>query len=117
MATKKDQQPDAAFGKAPEPEQMIVSEQPKPPVEVKPAPAVERAPEPKTVVLNQYHGLSEDEARRVAKIKADFGELITYLKSLRDAVHDSEVQRMYSVAITEAETASMWAVKATTWRG
>ena len=27
-----------------------------------------------------------------------------------------EVKRMYSVAITEAQTAQMWAVKAATWR-
>lgn len=121
MATKKEQQPDPAFGKAPEPEQMVVSEQPEPkaPIEVKPEPVLERSPEPtsKTVVLTEYHGLSDDERRRVAKTKSDFGELIGYLKSLRDSVHDSEAQRMYSVAITNAETASMWAVRAITWRG
>lgn len=64
-----------------------------------------------------HHGLSEDEARRVAKVKADFGSAVTYLNSLRDSVHDSEAQRAFSVAITNAETASMWAVRAITWRG
>ena len=64
MATKKNVQPDESFGRAPEPEEMVVSEEPKAPVEVKPA--LERAPEPKTVVLAQYHGLSEDEANKVA---------------------------------------------------
>lgn len=119
MATKKDQQPDAAFGRAPEPEQMVVSEQPelKAPIEVKPDPAIGRAPESINVVLTEYHGLNDDERRRVAKTKADFGTLIGYLKSLRDSVHDAEAQRMYSVAITNAETASMWAVRAITWRG
>ena len=119
MATKKEQQPDPTFGKAPEPEEMVVSAQPepKPPVEVKPEPMVERAPEPKTVVLTEYHGLNDDERRRVAKTRSDFGQLIGYLKSLRDSVHDAEAQRMYSVAITNAETASMWAVRAITWRG
>jgi hypothetical protein len=39
------------------------------------------------------------------------------LKTLRDAYHDAEVQRMFSVAITNAETASMWAVRGITHRG
>ncbi len=34
-----------------------------------------------------------------------------------DTKPDSEVARMASVAITEAQTAQMWAVKAATWRG
>jgi hypothetical protein len=29
---------------------------------------------------------------------------------------DPEIKRMYSIAITEAQTAQMWAVKAATWR-
>jgi len=110
MATKKEHIPDPAFGRAPEPEQMVVSEAPvEAPIEV--------VPEPKTVVPAHHHGLSEDEARRVAKVKADIGDVVTYLKALRDTVHDAEVQRMYSIAITEVETGSMWAVKAITWRG
>jgi hypothetical protein len=32
------------------------------------------------------------------------------------ATTDPEVKRMYSLAITEAQTAQMWAVKAATWR-
>lgn len=119
MATKKEQTPDAAFGKAPEPEQMVVSErsESKAPVEVRPDPAPERAPAAKAAVVDEYHPLSDDEKRRIAKTKSDFGVLIGYLKSLRDSVHDAEAQRMYSVAITNAETASMWAVRAITWRG
>jgi hypothetical protein len=34
----------------------------------------------------------------------------------REIGADAEVKRMYSVAITEAQTAQMWAVKAATWR-
>lgn len=64
-----------------------------------------------------HHPLSGDQERRVAKVKADFNELIGYIKTLRDSVHDAETQRMYSVAITNAETASMWAVKAITHQG
>lgn len=36
---------------------------------------------------------------------------------LRQLTEDPEVKRMASVAITEAQTAQMWAVKAITWRG
>ena len=81
------------------------------------APAPEPAPAPPPVPAPEYHQLSEDEARRVSLIKGQFTTVINYLKVLRDSVHDAEVQRMYSVAITEAETASMWAVRATTYRG
>ena len=69
------------------------------------------------VLVSLYQKLTPDEARRVTKIKSDSGTFIGYLKSLRDSVHDAESQRMYSVAITHAETASMWAVKAITNRG
>jgi len=80
------------------------------PIPVAPAPAPAPAP-------TGYRDLSSDEARRVAKVKADFSDLIGYINALRDSVHDAEVQRMYSVAITNAETASMWAVRAITHRG
>ena len=79
------------------------------PVAPEPAPAV-------TPMLVSYQ-LTDDEARRAATIKQKFNEIIDYLKVLRDSYHDGEVQRALSVAITEAETASMWAVKAVTWRG
>jgi hypothetical protein len=53
----------------------------------------------------------------VRAAKETFDNTIQYLKALRDSQHDAEVQRMFSVAITNAETAYMWAVKAITWRG
>lgn len=81
------------------------------------APAPEPAPAPPPVPAPGYHQLSEDEARRVSLIKGQFATVINYLKVLHDSVHDAQVQRMYLVAITEAETASMWAVRATTYRG
>jgi hypothetical protein len=74
-------------------------------------------PEPVAPPPVVHHPLSGDQERRVAKVKADFNELIGYIKTLRDSVHDAETQRMYSVAITNAETASMWAVKAITHQG
>ena len=61
--------------------------------------------------------LSEVEAKRVRAAKEAFDNTIQYLKALRDSHHDAEIQRMFSVAITNAETAYMWAVKAITWRG
>jgi hypothetical protein len=37
-------------------------------------------------------------------------------ESISDSTDDREKKRMYSIAITEAQTAQMWAVKAATWR-
>jgi hypothetical protein len=49
--------------------------------------------------------------------KAAFAIVINQMNDLRIATEDTEVKRMASVAITEAQTAQMWAVKAITWRG
>ena len=95
---------------APIPE--IVSETPAAPT---PDPAPVRAPEQESVTL--HVPLSQDEIRRVKQTKQHFDAAITYLLVLRDSYHDAEVQRMFSVAITNAETASMWAVRAITHRG
>ena len=51
----------------------------------------------------------------VADIKNDFAELVDKLHNTRSADNDPEVKRMLSVAITEVQTAQMWAVKAVTW--
>lgn len=53
----------------------------------------------------------------VAACKREFAAVIDRMHSLRGATADPEVKRMASVAITEAQTAQMWAVKAITWRG
>ncbi len=51
----------------------------------------------------------------VQKIKELYAKIIDQHNEARK-LHDSpEQQRMYSVAITEAQTAQMWAVKAATW--
>lgn len=52
----------------------------------------------------------------VFTIKDKFADTIDYLHDLRVATENPEVKRMLSVAITEAQTAQMWAVKAVTWR-
>lgn len=51
----------------------------------------------------------------VAQIKSDFAEIVDLLNNTREASTNSEVKRMLSIAITEAQTAQMWAVKAVTW--
>lgn len=51
----------------------------------------------------------------VKEIKLDFARAIDTLNDLRTTTEDPEVKRMYSVAITEAQTSQMWAVKAATW--
>lgn len=53
----------------------------------------------------------------VHNCKAEFARVIDRMNDLRNASPDPEVKRMASVAITEAQTAQMWAVKAITWRG
>lgn len=55
----------------------------------------------------------------VAGIKRAFAGIIDDMVDVRAAASrdgDSEKARLASVAITEAQTAQMWAVKAITWR-
>jgi len=52
----------------------------------------------------------------VNEVKRLFAEVIDFLNNLRAETHDPEKKRMYSVAITDAQTAQMWGVKAITWR-
>ena len=51
----------------------------------------------------------------VNKCKAGYASLIDQLEARRQSATDGEVKRLCSVAITEAQTAQMWAVKALTW--
>jgi hypothetical protein len=53
----------------------------------------------------------------VANCKDEFAAIIDRMNVLRNNTTDPEVKRMASIAITEAQTAQMWAVKAITWRG
>lgn len=52
---------------------------------------------------------------QVDNIKREFANTIDQLNTLRSETEDPEVKRLASVAITEAQTAQMWAVKAITW--
>jgi hypothetical protein len=47
--------------------------------------------------------------------KREFAAVIDRMNALRNRTTSEEVMRMASVAITEAQTAQMWAVKAVTW--
>ena len=57
---------------------------------------------------------SNDDA--VARCKQTFANVIDQLNNLRENSDNSEVKRLASVAITEAQGAQMWAVKALTWK-
>jgi hypothetical protein len=54
------------------------------------------------------------EAVQIIKEKA--AAFIDVCNDYRNATEDGEVKRMLSVAITEAQTAQMWGVKAVTWK-
>jgi hypothetical protein len=54
---------------------------------------------------------------RVTMIKRLCADLIDGMDELRRSAADGEAKRLASVAITELQTAQMWAVKAATWRG
>lgn len=57
---------------------------------------------------------SNDDA--VAQCKQEFAAVIDRMNDLRNSTDNAEMKRMASVAITEAQTAQMWAVKAITWK-
>ena len=67
----------------------------------------------KAVGLSFNPSASDD----VSALKRDYANLIDRLNNLRldQGDTDPEVKRMLSVAITEAQTSQMWAVKAVTW--
>lgn len=51
----------------------------------------------------------------VVDIKRAYADIIDYLHNKRQQSTNADEQRMLSVAITESQTAQMWAVKAVTW--
>lgn len=57
---------------------------------------------------------SNDE--NVQKLKEQSAALIDTLNSLREASTSNEAKRLFSVAITETQTAQMWGVKGATWK-
>lgn len=60
----------------------------------------------------QFNPSSNQQVNDLKKSAADF---IDQCDKIRNTSDDPEVKRMCSVAITDAQTAQMWAVKAATW--
>jgi len=52
----------------------------------------------------------------VQELKMAYAKVIDLLFDIRAATMSSEMARLASIAITEAQSAQMWAVKAVTWR-
>lgn len=52
----------------------------------------------------------------VNTVKKYYAQIIDDMNSLRSGVESGEAKRLFSVAIIEAQTAQMWAVKAITWK-
>ncbi len=52
----------------------------------------------------------------VNELKSHLAAYVDRLNELRAESTNPEVKRMLSVAITEAQTSQMWAVKAVTWQ-
>lgn len=53
---------------------------------------------------------------KVAEVKALYARVIDICNELRTEAEQGEKGRLFSVAITEAQGAQMWAVKAITWK-
>lgn len=66
----------------------------------------------KAVGLTFNPGGSEE----VNEIKRTYAKIIDDLNNKRAASESPEVKRLCSIAITEAQGAQMWAVKAVTWQ-
>ncbi len=52
----------------------------------------------------------------VAMMKTQFAALVDILHTNQEMTLNPEIKRMLSIAITETQTAQMWAVKAITWK-
>lgn len=51
----------------------------------------------------------------VNAFKEKYANIIDALNTAKEATTNPEVKRQLSIAITEAQTSQMWAVKAVTW--
>lgn len=56
------------------------------------------------------------ESLEVHGVRVDFANIIDTLDDMRTETDNPEVKRMLSLAITDAQTAQMWTVKAMTWQ-
>lgn len=60
-------------------------------------------------------GLSFNDDALVQKFKELYAEIIDQCNDERELA-SQEAKRLYSIAITEAQAAQMWTVKAATWK-
>lgn len=56
-----------------------------------------------------------DQRIDVADMKNAYATIVDVLHQRKLKTEDAETKRLLSIAITEAQTAQMWAVKAITW--
>lgn len=71
----------------------------------------------KAVGLSFNPGNNAD-VNKIKKLSAELIDIMDDLRKSQNVLHDgkgSEGQRLCSIAITELQTAQMWAVKAITW--
>ena len=61
-------------------------------------------------------GFNPEGNEAVHLIKRAYAGIIDNLNLMRDRTAEPETKRLYSIAITEAQGAQMWAVKALTWK-
>jgi len=61
-------------------------------------------------------GFNPSGNERVDECKQAFADIIDAMHALRTTTLSDDVRRMASEAITNAQTAQMWSVKALTWR-
>lgn len=85
------------------------------------APSVDSTPIPDAVPVLTYgdklagRGFNPSNNPVVDACKEAYAKIIDQLDLIRSESSNPEVKRMCSVAITEAQTSQMWAVKAITW--
>ena len=83
-----------------------------------PEPGVEETTAPKLTYGQKAVGISFNPSAdsAVDRVKQQYANIIDDMHNLRNTTESPEVKRMASVAITEAQTAQMWAVKTVTWK-
>lgn len=70
----------------------------------------------KAVGLSFNPSKGSEEGDHVQSLKEIVAQFIDTCDNLRQRTENQEMKRMYSIAITEAQLAQMWAVKAVTWK-
>lgn len=53
---------------------------------------------------------------KVQEVKELYAKIINLCDEMRTGMSHGENARLFAIAITEAQTAQMWAVKAITWK-